>query len=420
MFRSGAKFFLLTTLVGLFLMRESSRDPVAQWDESFADFLAMNAQRQESAPQTTLVRIDKSSLTGHPWPWSPVDFALFFQSANGFAPEILATDEILNWRLPGANNEVGPKLTQYEQLLREHVLKSPRVLLGSSLGFPEDPSKLPELEPAPVLRKFLGDIQRVPEFTIIDAQASEDFRLSSTSGFINLPTNSNWHRSVPMVLRYRGQLVPSFVLQAVLMWEKASLDEVAVELGNRIQVGDRLSIPIDATGQMRVDFGAERSQCGMDDLVLSAEQRDGGGATHQPPTMFSGRFLLLARTDPDARNLLLARGQPGSRGELFAAAIATVQGRSFIQRAPWWVDAATIGFFALLSLWIPRWSRGLTLFIGFVLIPAYVLTALAVFGSTLTWVSGVLPAGLILFQVLYRLVSPNIDPWAVPPKPRKS
>jgi len=103
-------------------------------------------------------------------------------------------------------------------------------------------------------------------------------------------------------------------------------------------------------------------------------------------------------------------------GELFASAIATIQSRSFIRRAPWWVDYVIIGVYAFLGLWIPRWSRGLTIFIGVFSLLAYTLVALGIFGANLIWISGVIPLGLVIFLMIYRLVSPTIDPWATPPK----
>jgi hypothetical protein len=416
MFRTGAQLFLLTLIVGLFLMREAQREPVVQLEESFADFLAMNARRSEQTAPTTLVQINESSLREHPWPWGPVDYAVFFQSLLGFRPELIATDEVLGWERKNLRPEQATKLAQFEQILREQILQAPRVLVGGRLGFPEDPDKLPPLEPVPVLRKVRGDVKLVPEFTVLEARSADDFRLSSTEGFTNLPGESNWHRSVPLMLSYRGQMVPTFALQAMLLWEKVSLDEVSVELGRRVALGDRVEIPIDAQGRMRVDFGVRKEQCGFDDLILAAEQRDARRETQVPPEFFAGRFVLLSRSTPDARSLRLAAGRRGSTGELFAAAIATVQNRSFIKKAPWWSEAVIIGIFALVAFWIPRWGKGLTVFVGFVSIFAYTLGALALFGAKLVWVSGVIPAGLVFFLICYRLASPTIDPWSIPPK----
>jgi hypothetical protein len=102
-------------------------------------------------------------------------------------------------------------------------------------------------------------------------------------------------------------------------------------------------------------------------------------------------------------------------GSCFASAIATIQARSFIQRAPWWSDYVIIGCYAFMGLWIPRWSRWLTIFIGVFSLLAYTLVALGIFGANLIWISGVIPAGLVLFLMLYRLVSPTIDPWQAHP-----
>lgn len=416
MFRTGAQLFILTLIVGIFLMREAQREPVVQVEESFADFLAMNARRSEQTAPTTLVQINESSLREHPWPWGPVDYAVFFQSLLGFRPEVIATDEILGWERKNLRPEQATKLAQFEQILREQILQAPRVLVGARLGVPEDPTQLPPLESVPVLHKVRGDLDLVPEFTALEARSAEDFRLSSTEGFTNLPGKNNWHRSVPLVLRYRGQVVPTFALHTIMLWEKIPIDEVVVVLGQHVALGDRVEIPIDGRGRMRVDFGVRKEQCGFDDLILAAEQRDARRKTQVPPEFFAGRFVLLSRGTPDARPLRLAAGRRGSTGELFAAAVATVQNRSFIKKAPWWSDTVIIGVYALVAFWVPRWGKGLTVFVGLVSLFAYTLGALALFGAKLIWISGVIPAGLALFLIFYRLASPNIDPWSIPPK----
>ena len=63
-----------------------------------------------------------------------------------------------------------------------------------------------------MLRHAVGDLNSIPEFTAIEAQAHEDFRLSSVTGFTNLPRATRFTRMVPLVFRYHGQVVPSFVL----------------------------------------------------------------------------------------------------------------------------------------------------------------------------------------------------------------
>ena len=408
MSRTGAQLAILTLLVGLFVMRESRLAPVDAFEEGFADFLAMNSRRTEAPAAVTLVGINEASLRDHPWPWSPLDYALFFQSAGNFGPDIVATDAVLAWDPQAMSPDTQTKYSQYEKILREHLLRSPKVLLGAHLGFPEEgESETPQT--VPMLRNVKGDLSAVPDFPAIETQPAEDYRLSSVTGFTNLPGASNWHRAVPLVFRYRGQIVPSFVLQAALLWEKLTLDEVVVELGSRVALGDRVDIPIDAAGRMRVDFGVPRGRCGFDDLVLAAAQSEAKSETHLPPETFSGKLLLLSRVDAESRTLRLAAGRAGSAGELFSAGIATIQSRTFIRRAPWWADAIVIGGAMLASLWLPRWRKGAAVILSIVLLLAYVLIALWIFGSELIWLPITLPLGLAVFLAIYRLATPGTE-----------
>lgn len=405
MFRTGAQFMIIVLVMGLFLMRESRSDLIGALDESFADFLSRNSRRTEQPAPLTLVEIDDGSLNEHPLPWTPLDFALFFQAANAFHPDVLATDETLKWDAPSHQRD--NKLPQYKKILREHILRSPKVLLGARLGFPEDSQVIPPLQETPLIRKIKGDISGIPEFTSIEAQAEEEFRLSSTVGFTNVPDSRQAHHSAPLLFRYRGQLVPSFALQAVLLWEKLTTDDVSVEAGVRLTLNSQIDIPIDERGRMRVDFGVPRNRCTLDDLVLASAQVEAQRTPMLAPSHFDGKLLLLSRTDKAARTLPLAMARRGAQGELTAAAIATIQNRSFLQRAPIWFDCALIAIAVLVGGFIPRWRKGYTAFGAVVFIIGYILAAIAAFGTNLTWVPIVLPAGLALFIAIFRAVSPD-------------
>ena len=109
MFRLGAHSAILMFLAGLFLLRESRLPPLSDLDEAFADFLSRNSHRGDEVPaRMTFVEITDETLKEHPWPWSPLDLALFFQSGNNFNAELLATDEMLS----------GPGLESLRELTR--------------------------------------------------------------------------------------------------------------------------------------------------------------------------------------------------------------------------------------------------------------------------------------------------------------
>ena len=143
MFRTGAQFMFLVLLAGLALMYESRQEPLAAWDNAFADFLAMHSPRAAQPAPVTLVAIDDTSLATQPWPWTPLEFAKFYQAVLPFNPEVCALDEVLDWNRLGLSDEQLRRLPQYESILRDLILSAPKNLLGSELGFPEDQSVIP-------------------------------------------------------------------------------------------------------------------------------------------------------------------------------------------------------------------------------------------------------------------------------------
>ncbi len=407
---------ILALLAGLALLREARHEPLASWDNAFADFLAMHSRHGAKPAPVTLVEISDEVVAKHPWPWNPLDFSRFFEASLAQKPEVMAIDQVLDWEksivLP---EDQARRLPQYENILRTHILRAPKMLLGSVLGVPLDPQVIPEVQPVPLLRQVRGPLAEIPEFTVIEQQPVENYRLSSTVGFTNLPPTHARYNSVPLLFRYRGQVTPAFALQAVMLWAKLTPDDVTVETGSHIALGPKLRIPIDAAGRMRVDFGAPRGGLDYEELMLASEQKEAGRETIAPIEQMKGGIVLLSRTDEAARTVPLAARRNGSPGELFAAAIATIQNESFIRPAPPWAQYAVIAAFMLFSFGVPRWKKSKTIFFGVVALAAYTLVALAVFSRWLVWLPGVMPLGVVGVCILFRVVTP--DSFGRPKKP---
>lgn len=398
---------ILVTLAGLALNVLSREEPLATWDNAFADFLAMNSRHGAAPAPMTLVEINDATLASKPWPWTPLDFSLFFQAVEPQQPDVVAVDEVLDWNRFALPEDHQRKLPQYEKILHDHILRATKVLLGAELGVPEDAEVIPPLQPVPILRNVKGPIAGVPEYTAIQHEPKEDFRLSTAIGFTNLPPVHARYNSVPLLFSYRGEITPSFTLQAVLLWAKLTPDDVKVELGSRVSLGDKIEIPIDAAGRMRVDFGSPRVSYGLDDLILASEQADAGRTPAIPLEQLKHSVVLLSRTDSDARTLPLAANRNGSPGELFAAAIATIQNQSFIAAVPQWARYAVILAFGIVSYFVPARKKKTAVFMGIVALSVYGLVAMAVFNRWLLWLPFCIPAGMTLFFVLIRVSTPS-------------
>jgi hypothetical protein len=417
MFRTGAQFMILVLLAGLALLRESRHGELAAWDDAFADFLAINSRPGATHAPVTLVEINDSSLKRiNQWPWNPLDYSRFFEAVLPVKPEVVAIDQVLDWEraIVLTEEEQVRRLPQYQNMLRNNILRAPKLLLGAELGVPEDPQVVPEVQPVPLLRRVSGPLRDIPEFTVVEQQPSEGFRLSSTTGFVNLPETPDRSNSVPLLFRYRGQVTPAFALQAVMLWAQLTPDDVVVDSGSHIALGSKLRIPIDATGRMRVNFGVPRGSLDYEELMLASEQKEAGKVI-APLEQMKSSIVLLSRTDKDARIIPLAARRHGSPGELFAAAIATIQNQSFIQPAPLWAQYAVIAAFMLFGYGVPRWKKLQTVLRSLVALAAYVMIALAVFSKWLVWLPGVMPLGAVAVCILFRAVTP--DSFGRPKKP---
>ena len=414
MFRTGAQMFLIALVAGLFLLRESGQRWGAEVDGAFADWLTIHAPRPlAAAPPVILVAIDAASVAEHPWPWTPLDFSLFIQAAQGFSPAVVAVADVLDWDRSKLNGSEQQKLVQYERILRDALLRCPKPLLGAELGLPDDPQAIPPLQEVPLVRRVTGDAGAIPQWSVVERQAREEYRLSATTGFTNLPDPGVAARTAPMLLRYRGQIVPSFTLQAALLYLQLGADDVSGVLGSHLQLGSGVRVPINERGEMRVNFALPRTTFTFDELLLASEQVAAKLRPVVAVEKVRGSILLLARTDLPARTLHFGGRGAGTAGELMAAAIATIQSGAFPRRIAVWFDWALLAGVLLLCFRIPRWPKSRVVLGSLLALLVYTMAAMAAFGQVLVWLPLLLPAGLTLFVMLYRWATPD---WATRPR----
>ncbi len=404
-----ALLMIIVLLVGLFLMRESRMAPLDEVDKDFVDWLAANTVRTLPAPPSILVEINDSSLEDkHAWPWAPLDFALFLKAVQEFDPRVIAIEPVLEFgdRSAGEGHAV-----QFEHSLDDFVLRSRSIVLGALLGFPPDPDVVPPLQPVPFLRHVRGDVTLLRQFTAIEEQPKEEYRVAPqlALGYVNLPSRKEAVvRSLPLVFEYRGLVVPSFVLQTVMLSMKLAPDDISVNLGSSVELGNKGSIPIDSAGEMRVDFGSPLTRFAYDDLLLAVEQVHSKRPPIVPTAALRDKIVLLARTDKAASTLHLPSGRDGSPGELFAAAIATIQNTAFARRVSPLFDLLIIAVLTALGYFLVRWSLERVIVTSLLVFIIYLLISMTIFGEFLLWFPVLLPAGLFLTLFLLRLLAPHL------------
>lgn len=387
---------LVVLLLGILVLREPR---FAALDDKFLRWLLEHAQGSQGSPvPLTVVEIGGESLgdakspagvgtragDGNTGAVSPLEMALFLQSALDFQPGVIAFENILKWR---------ERDQDQEQVFLDQAMRAPKLLLASELSATQDPDA-----PFGDLRGFsqvTGKRGDLPAFSGISRQPAEDLRLISTPGFSNLSEESESRMRVPLLFLYRGEVVPSFTLQAIMLWLRVTPAEVKIELGSHILLPQNRRIPIAEDGTLLVHPTAltRARRLTLNELLLAAQQRETEAASGKP-SMDLRDQIMLARTPAN----------PLSPPDLFAAAIATIQGNQYLRRISPIFDCVILLLVAAVAGALRKVGRLDLILLGIAFTAAYCLIALAAITRWNVWMPGILPLGAVWVAVVAALI----------------
>ncbi len=405
-------------LLGIVLLREPR---FAQAEDLFLRWLLDHSEAETHPPVAlTVIEIARDSLVepasapGTPRlsapakrasaaAASPLEFALFLQAVIEFQPGVVAFENIVRWR---------DRDKDQEQVFLDQAMRVPKLLLASEL------SNTAELdEPwANILgfAQITGKRGDLATFSGMARQPNEDLRLISTAGFTNLPDEISSGIRVPLLFLYRGEVIPSFALQAIMLWLRITPAEVKIALGSHIELPQGRRIPVDSDGTLLVDPNASfhAHHLTLNELLFAAQQRDRGGTPSPQLTNIRGN-LVLARL-PD---------NPLSPPDPFTATIATIQGNKYLRRVSPIFDCAILLVVSASLGAAQRFDRADLVLGGIAFTAVYCLVALALIARFSVWLPALLPLGalwiLIVAVVFLSRKTPEIaaasEPLAVPP-----
>ncbi len=390
-------------LVGLFLGRETRLGTFEVVDGAFLEWLNRQSRSEVPDVKVTLVEIDEASLQGAtPWPWEPLEYALFLDAVLRFEPAVTAIEPILFWE--NAQPE-------FRRILEAKLIALPKVLLGAELGAGDFESEVADARWLPVLRRVTGDKSRLPDFPEVLSQPNPEYAVLATRGFLNLPDveQDRSVRVVPLLFRCRGEVVPSFVLQAVMLWLKLTPTEIGVELNSHITLGTHFKIPIDSRGQMRLNLNAfdEIRRVKYDDVLLGGELMRASGTALPEAEIGENRLVFLGRTDLASQTLRLGDSRKISPVELFAGGAATIQSGAYLKTPSELLLWVLIAVFALAGFALACVPVGVAWYSLIAFAPVYALTAVTLFEKTQIALPLVMGLGLFLFLVILRSLLPE-------------
>lgn len=387
---------LVVLLLGLLFLREPR---LQRSEEFFLRWLLKNSDPHGPAPSLTVVEIghdnsmerqpagegDEASPHSGQSVVSPMEFALFLQSTLEFQPTVVAFENILKWRETEKDQE---------QVFTDQAMRVPRLLLAAELTTNPDPDAPgPEI---PGFTQVTGKRGELVEFSGIGRQPSEEMRLIATAGFTNLPDESYDGIHVPLLFRYRGEVIPSFAFEAILLWLRVTPNEVSIDLDSHISLPHGRTIPIRSDGTLLISPNASRKARHMplSDLLVAAHQRDTGA----DPGLGSLRDqIVLARTPAN----------PLSPPDVFAATIATIQTSAYVHRVSWIFDCVILLLAAAVVGKLRDISRVDLVLGAIAFTAAYCLAALGIVSRWLIWLPGILPLGAIWLLVIASVVLPH-------------
>lgn len=392
--RPSIWLMLVILLACFFFLREPR---LQQYDETFLRWLLKNSPQMGSMLPLTVVEIGRDPMVPKKQtdptkgdassPISPIEFALFLQAALEFKPTVVAFQSILQW---------SERDKDQEQIFVDQAMRVPKMLVGAELTSTPD-LDAPFIE-LPAFKQVTGRRGDLPAFSGISRQPGEDLRLVSTLGFVNLPDGIADDIRVPLLFQYRGEVIPSFALQAVLLWMRVTPGEVTIDIGSYIFLPQGKKIPIrtDGTLLLNPNVAKRARHLKLNELLLAAQQ-------HESKNPAGARLedmrdqIVLARTPYDETEL----------PDAFAAAIATIQSDSFVRRVSWIFDCVFIVILAAASGIVRKFSRLDLVLVAIAFSAAYCLIALGLVSRWSIWLPGVLPLGALWLLALLYLFAPR-------------
>lgn len=392
---------LVVVLLGILILREPR---VRQGDDVLLAWFLEHAQAHLPPAQVALIEIHREDLRSFPVlptkgsgaeetaakkklrrTVSPLEYALFLQAAMEFQPAVIALEPIVIWRAQEKDQE---------QVFLDQAMRVPKLLVGMKLGEsgPRDIATDEILSFSQVTGKRGG----LAEYPGVSHRPDDDIRLISTPGFINLPADRSDRVRVPMLFEYRGEIVPSFPLQAILLWLRTTPSDVKVELGRQIRLPNGWKIPLHADGTTTINPVAAESvrHVSLNQLLLAAQEHE----AHRAPTVnLSGL--------KDQIVVLRVADDPLQPPNIFATAIATIQDNAYPHRvSPLWGWLIILAV-AILSCFLWRISKGNLILIALALSAGYALLVLSILARERLWLPMQLPLALLWFLVVVRLLA---------------
>ena len=403
--RKKTILFIVSCVFSLFLVeREKNEKIVIDFESSYVNWLLDTKKERKEPSSVTLLTLDDSEESViQDWPPSPLDYAVILNNLKQYDPKLIAIEPSLEF--------LGQEEGLIETLRTACLAFNQQSLLLSAVC-QMDRSIDPTIEKGEnffdIIDSVNGETTNIPEFTRINSLPNQRFAamgLPIAFTRIDLADNNNDEGiyKFPLIARIGDKIVPSFVLKAIMLDFNIKADQVIINIGDNIKLGNRKTIPIDNRGHVQIypalqeDLSIEKINL----LTVPPDELDG-----KYKLLLGNRIILIGnnQNSESIRNIPFRNNSRISNAEHMALAISTIQSGLFIsefsknkERLIWSI-LILIGAMILKSHSLKAFSR-----IGLLII-IYLSFSMLLFQSNGQWVSPIAPLALFIVMTIFSLV----------------
>tara|TARA_B000000565_G_scaffold207335_1_gene160727 strand:- start:127 stop:1368 length:1242 start_codon:yes stop_codon:yes gene_type:complete len=323
--------FIALCILSLFLVeRENNQENFLSLESSYVNWLIDTKKQKKYSPSITLLTLDDSEESViQDWPPSPLDYAVILNNLKTHNPKLVAIEPSLEFP-NGSEGLIETLRTACLSFNQESLLLSAICQMDQSF----DPASEKGENFFDSILTVNGNTDKVPEFTKINSFPDQRFAamglpIAFTSIDLSDYDQDGNNYTFPLIARIGKKIVPSFVLKAIMLENNIKANQVIINLGNEIKLGDKKIIPIDDTGRVIIypALQGELSKERINLLTVPTIELD-----EKKRSLLKNNVLLIGNDQDSAniKNIPFRQNSIISNAELMALAISTIQSELYI------------------------------------------------------------------------------------------
>ena len=393
-------FIALSLLALLLVKREQKEGSFLESERQYVNWLIDTKKQKKETSSITLLALDNSEDSVlQDWPPSPLDFAVMLNNLKKYNPGLIAIEPSLEF--PNSPDGLVETLrTTCLNFKKDSLLFSAICQMDQSVNSTKDKGK----KFFDVLKNVNGNTKSIPEFTKTTSMPDQRFAamgipIAFTAIDLTQKKSEINQYKFPLITKVGNEIIPSFVLKALMLETNTSPDQVLVTLGEKITLNENKIIPIDAGGHVEI-YPALQKELSKEKINLLTTPSN--ELSEKSKSSLNNRIILIGNNN--VRNITFRNDDFISNAEFMALAISTIQSGLFISElSPTkefiiWMIIIILGALIIntkSSKALPRIGLLIIIYLSFNMI---------LFQSNGQWVSPIIPVAFFIIIALISLV----------------